>query len=126
MHTLSPTIWTSGGDLKLVLGTRGGDFQPQTLLQMITYMRWAGLTPTEAQQMPRWTTNEWREPDHNVAVEPHLADSIKHDLGTRGHVVRTVDGWMGGWGPVSAIEVKGDEVNGAADPRVVSSSAVTG
>ncbi len=34
LHTLSPTIWTEGNRLALVLGTRGGHQQPQLLAQM--------------------------------------------------------------------------------------------
>ena len=126
LHTLSPTIWTSGGDLKMILGTRGGDFQPQTLLQLITYIRWAGLTPAAAQLMPRWTTDEWRKPGKTVSVEPHLGDAVVNELRSIGHEIEPTDGWMGGWGPVSIIDGSGDEVRGAADPRVASSSAVTG
>ena len=33
LHTLSPTLWTDGTSLDLLLGTRGGDQQPQFLAQ---------------------------------------------------------------------------------------------
>ncbi len=124
LHTLSPTLWTSNGELEMLLGTRGGDFQPQTLLQMLTYMRWAGLDPVEAQQMPRWTTDEWRSPDSTIAVEPHTDAAVRSDLTKRGHAVEATERWMGGWGPVSVIAGTGRDVVGAADPRVATTAAI--
>ena len=35
LHTLSPTLWTKENKLELILGTRGGRYQPQLLAQMI-------------------------------------------------------------------------------------------
>ncbi len=123
LHTLSPTLWTQGEDLAMLLGTRGGDFQPQTLLQMLTYLRWGGLDAATAQQQPRWTTQEWREPDASVQVEPHLSPDVVDGLGQRGHTIQATDQAMGGWGPVSVITGSGTGVSGAADPRVASSAA---
>jgi gamma-glutamyltranspeptidase/glutathione hydrolase len=123
LHTLSPTLWTQEGKLKMLLGTRGGDFQPQTLLQMITYMLWVGVDGEQAQQLPRWTTQEWPQGDPTVLVEPHLDADIAIDLSERGHAVRHSQDWMSGWGPVSVITVDGTEARGAADPRVASTAA---
>jgi len=125
LHTLSPTLWTNSDGLAMLLGTRGGDFQPQTLLQALTYMRWAGMDPGAAQRMPRWTTAEWREPGRTVAVEPHLAPAVADELRERGHDVESADGWMGGWGPVSVIVTDEQPPVGAADPRVASTAAVS-
>jgi gamma-glutamyltranspeptidase/glutathione hydrolase len=124
LHTLSPSLWTSNGELKMLLGTRGGDFQPQTLLQMLTYMRWAGLDAVAAQQQPRWTTEEWRGPDRSVVVEPHLGAATLEGLSDRGHGTCVADNWMAGWGPVSVITGSDDNIVGAADPRVASTAAI--
>ena len=124
LHTLSPTLWTHNNELEMLLGTRGGDFQPQTLLQVLTYMRWAGLGPVTAQRMPRWTTDEWRTPDSTVVVEPHMDSSVQSDLAKRGHSLRVAKQWMGGWGPVSVIAGKRQAVVGAADPRVATTAAI--
>ena len=35
LHTLSPTIWSKDGKLDMVIGTRGGRYQPQLLSQFI-------------------------------------------------------------------------------------------
>ncbi len=123
LHTLSPTLWTENGRLRMLLGTRGGDFQPQTLLQVIAHLRWAGCDEAAAQLSPRWTTQEWREGDPSVVVEPHMGDGVTAGLGDLGHRVRAAESWMGGWGPVSVITTRDDGAVGAADPRVATSAA---
>jgi len=124
-HTLSPTLWTEGNELRMLLGTRGGDFQPQTLLQMVAYMRWAGLGGTEAHRQPRWATSEWRASDDSVAVEPHLDQAAITELRDRGHEIRPTGHWMAGWGPVSVITVHAGYATGAADPRVAATAAMS-
>ena len=123
LHTLSPSLWTKDGTLTMLLGTRGGDFQPQTLLQMLTYMRWAERDPAAAQLLPRWTTQEWREPGATITYEPHLGESIVADLGRLGHTTEAAPDWMAAWGPVSVISGEGETVVGAADPRAAVTAA---
>lgn len=124
LHTLAPTLWTSGNNLAMLLGTRGGDFQPQTLLQMLTYMRWGNIDAVSAQLRPRWTTQEWRETSTTITYEPHLSEPIAAGLNERGHATAPAAGWMSGWGPVSVITGSGDSVLGAADPRGATTAAI--
>jgi gamma-glutamyltranspeptidase / glutathione hydrolase len=125
LHTLSPTLWTQAGELRMLLGTRGGDFQPQTLLQMLTYMRWAGLDAATAQLQPRWATREWRsEGGSTVAIEPHMESTAIAALQAYGHTVDPASGWMAGWGPVSVITGSSGNIAGAADPRVATTAAL--
>lgn len=124
MHTLSPTLWTEHGELRMILGTRGGDFQPQTLLQMLTYLRWARMDPPSAQRQPRWATREWRAGDSTVVVEPGFDPSTLAELESRGHVIELAPGPMSGWGPVSVIVDDGATATGAADPRVATTAAM--
>jgi gamma-glutamyltranspeptidase/glutathione hydrolase len=123
LHTLSPTLWTEGDRLRMLLGTRGGDFQPQTLLQIVAHMRWAGLSGSEALRQPRWATSEWREKGGTVAVEPHLDPAAVTELRRRGHEIRSTGQWMAGWGPVAVITVHDRYAIGAADPRVAATAA---
>ena len=126
MHTLSPTLWTRNGDLAMLLGTRGGDFQPQTLLQIATAVLWAGLGLEEAQAMPRWATQEWREPDNSIRFEPGGSENLLAELSARGHRIVETGSAMPGWGPVAAIGPHRDGWLGAADPRVSTTAAVAG
>jgi len=124
-HTLAPTLWTEDSSLALLLGTRGGDFQPQTLLQFLTYLRWAGVDGPTAQQLPRWTTKDRFGNDSAVVAEPHLPATAVGGLTGRGHTVEAAPGWMSGWGPVAAIVAADNGVIGAADPRVASTAALS-
>lgn len=125
LHTLSPTLWTQAGELRMLLGTRGGDFQPQTLLQMLTYMRWAGLDAATAQLQPRWATQEWRADNGpTVVIEPHIERTAIAGLQAYGHTVEPASGWMPGWGPVSVITGSDAGIAGAADPRVATTAAL--
>ena len=56
LHTLSPTLWTRDGNLQLLLGTRGGQYQPQTLLQVAANRFWAGVDSRTAQERPPLAT----------------------------------------------------------------------
>lgn len=124
LHTLSPTLWTQDASLSMLLGTRGGDFQPQTLLQMSTYMLWAGRTADEAHTLPRWVTKEWRDGDSAVQHEPGYSEAALSRLDGLGHRLAATGQPMAGWGPVSVITDTGDAGKGAADPRVATTAAI--
>ena len=108
----------------MLLGTRGGQFQPQLLLQMIVSMLHGGMPPAEAQHAPRWRVEGW-QPDTPAAVivEGRTARGTVADLERRGHHIRIAANWEPGWGPVSVITESDGLVLGAADPRVTTSSA---
>jgi gamma-glutamyltranspeptidase/glutathione hydrolase len=123
LHTLAPTLWTREGNLDLLLGTRGGNYQPQLLLQVAAHLLYAGLDSAAVQEHPRWVIDEFGSGSCSaVAVEPGL-DRVVAGLMNRGHEVRVVDGPQEGWGPVSFISVAGGERVGAADPRVSTAAA---
>ncbi|MEA2000497.1 MAG: gamma-glutamyltransferase [Actinomycetota bacterium] len=124
LHTLSPSLWTRNDALAMLLGTRGGHFQPQTLLQMVTYMLWGEQDAAAAQQLARWTSGEWRDEGTTLSYEPHLAGTVVADLEQLGHEPTPAPGWMAGWGPVSVITGEGNQVVGSADPRVSATAAL--
>jgi gamma-glutamyltranspeptidase/glutathione hydrolase len=125
LHTLSPTIWTRGGETSWVIGTRGGAVQPQLVAQVAARAVLAGSTLQSAQTSPRWTVQEFGP--YSAArfqVEPGVPASTLSDLRERGHIIDEVGGPQPGWGPVSIIEVNGDQRNTYPDPRVDTTSAV--
>lgn len=124
LHTLSPTLWSDGGALRMLLGTRGGHQQPQYLLQAAALVRRCGLSPAEAQAVPRWSM------DHaaagtasHVQVEQRMPDPVVAGLQRRGHAVERVPDHQPGWGPVSIITAGAGEYAAAADPRVSTATA---
>lgn len=123
LHTLSPTLWTDRGWLRALLGTRGGDQQPQILAQMAARLFLAGETPAVAQDGPRWTMEAT---DPTVRLEARASDEVAAGLEDRGHRVVVGSPREPGWGPVAVITVDpSGHPTGAADPRVETASAAT-
>jgi gamma-glutamyltranspeptidase / glutathione hydrolase len=123
LHTLAPTLWTDAADAALVLGTRGGDQQPQYLAQFAANHRWAGLDLPAAQLAPRWAISI-EEPDGVVRAESTFSPAALEGLAGRGHRVVEVPALQPGYGPVSAIGIGRGGVTGAADPRVSTTAAL--
>ncbi len=122
LHTLSPSMWTKGGALDLILGTRGGHQQPQLLAQVAAHLFFAGDGPGAAQARPRWTTAQLSGTSQ-IRVEARMPESVREDLTRRGHNVEVAGDMEGGWGPVSMIAVDADSLRtGAPDPRVDTTS----
>lgn len=124
LHTLSPTLWTKDGALDLLLGTRGGDQQPQFLAQFAATHFHASMCTDDSQNAPRWSMDQpMPGVDSQLRVESRFAAGTVEGLRSRGHVVDLANDHEPGWGPISAIDV-GMVVKGSADPRVSTSSAV--
>ena len=101
-HTLAPALVTHGdGSLRAVIGA------------------------------PRWSLlgaetgfDTWIDPDAiRVAIETTAPEAWRDGLQTRGHDVVPIDGIMGTFGHAHVIEVDGDALAGAADPRALIGSA---
>jgi gamma-glutamyltranspeptidase/glutathione hydrolase len=71
------------GSLFAVLGSPGGDGQPQTLLQVLNNVLRFNLTPQQAVEAPRWRVFGAGK----LGVEPGLSDAVKADLTARGQSV---------------------------------------
>jgi gamma-glutamyltranspeptidase/glutathione hydrolase len=134
-HTLSPAIVTRGPRLAAVLGTMGGDAQPQILLQLLVRLLHHRSSPADAIGAGRWalrgpTTSfdTWAGPGRPVvAVEGHAATAWAPGLAARGHAVRRGDAWSSEFGHAHVIVVGDDGVlAGAADPRAVVGAASGG
>ncbi len=124
LHTLSPSLWTSSGGLDLLLGTRGGDQQPQYLAQFAAHHYHGGMCTDDAQHHPRWMMDQPRPGcDSTVRIESRTAATTIAGLEARGHDVIVTHAFEAGWGPISAIDV-GGERKGSADPRVSTSAAL--
>ncbi len=125
LHTLAPTIWTHNGSTALILGTRGGQFQPQIIAQVAASLLYAGLSPAEAQAAPRWQFEEdgpGEEPTLNL--EPLLYETNGNSLSVLGHPVQRYEKSTEGWGPVALIDER-NRLVAAADPRVSTATALS-
>jgi gamma-glutamyltranspeptidase/glutathione hydrolase len=113
-HTLCPAmVLNPDRSLLMVVGTPGGDGQPQTLTQVITNITQFGLTPQQAVEAPRfrWYGRE------RVGVEPGIAADVRDALTKRGHQVTLQEpSEEFGGAQVILVTPTGGRVAGA-DPR---------
>jgi gamma-glutamyltranspeptidase/glutathione hydrolase len=133
-HTLAPALVTrTDGTLRAVLGSMGGDSQPQIVLQLLARLLVAGSTPGEAIEAPRFVLrarggtgfDTWRSSDQYVRLEAHAPPSWAQGLTERGHEVEVVPFDPGGFGHAHIIERRDDEMwAGADDPRAMTGASV--
>jgi gamma-glutamyltranspeptidase / glutathione hydrolase len=99
-HTLSPAlVTTAGGELRYVLGTMGGDAQPQIVAQLLARLLHGGAQPAQAVGAPRWVLtagtdgfSTWTTGETpTVAIEASAATSWHDDLAARGHRIDVLD-----------------------------------
>ncbi|MFI6322041.1 gamma-glutamyltransferase family protein [Nonomuraea sp. NPDC050556] len=129
-HTLAPALITRpDGSLRSVVGTQGGDAQPQILLQVITRLLKYGQAPGEAIAAPRWRLgtggtgfDTWDAPDETT-VEIEEGATWADGLGALGHPVE-VKPSSSAFGHAHLIDLLPDGVlAGAADPRSIIGAA---
>jgi gamma-glutamyltranspeptidase/glutathione hydrolase len=132
-HTLSPALVTRpDGSLRAVLGTMGGDSQPQILLQLLSRWLHHGADPGTAVDAPRWTLaartgfDTWSAPGGaHVRVEHGAPAAWADGLRARGHEVEEAGAAMAhAFGHAHLLERTGDGWAGATDPRAGGSVAV--
>jgi gamma-glutamyltranspeptidase/glutathione hydrolase len=135
-HTLSPALITrADGSLRALLGTMGGDSQPQVVLQMAARLLVGGEEPGDVVRAPRVVLapdgdasgfDTWDHPDRQVVrIEGHAPASWADGLARRGHRVEVAGFDPGGFGHAQMIEVRDDGIRaGAADPRAMVGAAV--
>lgn len=125
-HTLSPALVTKpSGELAMVIGTMGGDTQPQILLQLLARLLRNGESPGRAIAAGRWGLtggdtgfDTWNARGTvTVHLEGHAPDAWADGLRNRGHDVVTTDAYAHGFGHAHVIAVHDDVLAGASDPR---------
>ena len=130
--TLAPALISNpDGTLRNVLGTMGGDGQPQVVLQMMARLLHAGMDPGQVISASRFTLtvpralgfDTWdRQDELIVAIEE--GNNWSDGLAERGHNLRE-DRWgLGLYGHAHMIDVAADHLAGAADPRALIGSAL--
>ena len=130
-HTLAPAlVTTSDNRLDMVVGTMGGDTQPQIVLQLLARMLGARESVGAAIAAPRWALSSvdgsggfatWQARGRvQVTLEPGGPADWEAGLSSRGHAVAVAPG---NFGHAHAIRVDGDHLEGASDPRSLAGDA---
>jgi gamma-glutamyltranspeptidase / glutathione hydrolase len=130
-HTLAPALVTTPeGRLRTVLGTMGGDGQPQFLLQLLARSLHGGQTPGAALNAPRWVLgtgsfDTWEGGGPGVIrIESHAGEAWEEGLRARGHAVeRSTQPVDLGFGQAHMISVTDGALAGASDPRAAAGAA---
>jgi len=128
VHTLSPTAVTNlDGTLRGVLGTMGGDSQPQILLQLLARWLHCGQAPGDALAAGRFVLSDpdgggafdtWRAHGRVVVtLEGHAPPDWDAALEARGHRVNRIGAFQREFGHAHLISVDGDGFAGATEPR---------
>ena len=113
LSSMSPTIVTKDGKVRLALGSPGGSTIITTVLQTLLHVIDYGLDIGSAINSPR-IHHQWL-PDELRLEEGALTDSIVKELGRRGHKIKHYSGY---WGDATGIEILEDGTKrGAADAR---------
>jgi gamma-glutamyltranspeptidase/glutathione hydrolase len=127
-HTLAPALVTRDGELHAVLGTMGGDTQPQVVLQLLARLLHAGQSPGTAIRSPRWALGGggfdlWEQTDPTTSIEWDAPASWEDGLASRGHRVERA-ATSANFGHAHVIIRSPDGMlAGAADPRALSGAA---
>jgi len=127
-HTLAPLLVTDTDNVvDTVLGTMGGDAQPQILLQLLTRLLMAGQEAGEAVEAPRWVLSgeartgfdSWEGDDPLIVLVEHGAPPAwTRGLRRRGYDVAESSPGDQSFGHAQIIRITDDNLlSGAADPR---------
>jgi gamma-glutamyltranspeptidase/glutathione hydrolase len=132
-HTLAPALVTHPDNrLDMVIGSLGGDGQPQFVLQLLARLLASrDRDPADAIAAARFflTTegsgfDTWQGRGQvRVRLEGHAPPSWADGLAARGHTVDTAPSWGHEFGHAHVIRVTNDHVEGASDPRALAGTS---
>jgi gamma-glutamyltranspeptidase/glutathione hydrolase len=135
LHTLMPCMLFRDGRVGpwIVVGSMGGDAQPQIHAQFVSDVVDGGLDVAQAVAAPRWSVEPrfHFDPPRTVAIEMGFDEAFTHALAGLGHPLVSAGGFEAGIGHQHAIElvdggpaVPGGSVAAVTDPRSAGLPAV--
>ncbi|MFC5528760.1 gamma-glutamyltransferase [Cohnella yongneupensis] len=119
-HTLMPAMIMRDGLPYALLGTQGGEGQPQTQLSLMTGILDYDYTIEEAISLPRWVYGRtWGQDSDSLKIEGRVSEAEVASLRERGHKVDVLLPWDGAMGQAQGIVIDRARgcLHGAADPR---------
>jgi gamma-glutamyltranspeptidase/glutathione hydrolase len=120
-HTLSPSMVVRDGAPLFAYGTRGGDGQPFTLLQVICNLLVHGMDPQVALDAPRWSLDplDAGPAVAQLALESRFSAETQAQLRAMGHPVVLIDDFDMVCGTSNIVQLDRERgiLLGGADPR---------
>jgi gamma-glutamyltranspeptidase/glutathione hydrolase len=125
LHTLMPGMLFRNGRPWVVVGSMGGDAQPQIHAQVVSALVDGGVDVATAVAMPRWFVEpeEHFAPPEAVRAEPRFRPGLLKGLEALSHEVTRTSGFDSLVGHCHAIELidggpaEGGTLTAATDPR---------
>ena len=125
-HTLSPALVMKDGRPFAAYGTRGGDGQPFTMLQLHCNLLAFGMEPAEALAAPRWTVEPAAGGPRGgaIALEGRFPAETARELERVGHRTQTIKDFDPNCGVASMVQFDAAQGVwlGGADPRGIGSA----
>jgi gamma-glutamyltranspeptidase/glutathione hydrolase len=131
LHTLAPAMMLRDGRPAIVVGTMGGNSQPQIQLQFLHHLIDRELDVQRSIDAPRWAYGRHLIPgrpelalEPSVLLESRFDPAIVSDLERRGHRVTRVGAFENALGHAQAIVIDRERgtLAGGADPRADSAA----
>ena len=117
-------MWSVDGNLDMVIGTRGGRYQPQLLSHFILKIL-KNENLEHAMTSPRWNIDEFgKDSVSEINIEPGLDEKIINHLIKRGHKVNQLKDLQNSYGPISAIINTAESWKASHDIRVDTASSI--
>jgi gamma-glutamyltranspeptidase/glutathione hydrolase len=119
-HTLMPAMVLHHDQPVLLLGSQGGEGQPQTVLSILTGVIDYGLGIGEALNLPRWLYGKhFSDAESVLRCEDRVDQAVIQELERRRHAVRRLKSWDYATGQAGAIQInrRDGTITGAADLR---------
>jgi gamma-glutamyltranspeptidase/glutathione hydrolase len=117
-----------GAGRTMALGSRGGDGQPQTQLQLVTALLDYDLDVQAVVEAPRWLYGsiEPRDPQDVLHVEARMPEASCDELRRRGYQIDVIPDWnyQVGIAQCASLDAHG-VLTAAADPRGDGAAAAT-
>ncbi|MBD0336895.1 MAG: gamma-glutamyltransferase [Cyanobacteria bacterium Co-bin13] len=120
-HTLMPgLVLQPDGKPYLVIGTMGGEGQPQTQAALLTRVLDFGFDPQSAIDLPRWVWGRtWGDASLQLNLEGRVPAEVVKELSCRGHHVNQTTDWTDqmGHAHLILIDPQSGRFYGGCDPR---------
>ncbi len=120
-HTLSPSLVAQDGAPLFAYGTRGGDGQPFTLLQLVSNLLIHGMDPQDALDAPRWSLEplDGEPAASELALEARFPVATQAELRAMGHGVTVIEDYDLVCGTANIVQIDRERgiLLGGADPR---------